>query len=66
VFFLAESEMGLCDFGFFFFFFWELFKAALGGGVPEWKLYFLVLFGWRKRATKGEWERKKQFFFSEQ
>jgi hypothetical protein len=37
VFSLAESEMGLFDFGFLFFFFAGLFGVALGGGVFEWR-----------------------------
>jgi hypothetical protein len=56
MFFLAEYEMGLCDYGFFFFFFAGFVRSdasVLGSGVLEWKLCFFVLFGWWKRATKS-------------
>jgi hypothetical protein len=52
-------------FGFWIFFFselnlrWVLRCLVLVFWTVDWKLCFLVSFGWRKRATKGEKEREK-------
>jgi len=66
VFFLAESEMGLCDFGFFFFFFF--FSGLVQSSAWRWcsgveALFFGFVWVEEESNKGGVGEKKTIFFF---